>query len=68
MVNKKIMENIPVTVDYTSLKDATISGVMAIFGEKYNPEKVRVVEVPGFSAEFCGGTHVMQQEISDALK
>ena len=57
-VNQKIMENIPVTVEQTTLKDATSRGVIAIFGEKYNPEKVRMVEVPGFSAELCGGTHV----------
>ena len=57
-VNKKIQENIPVEVSYTSLKEATNKGVIAIFGEKYQPEKVRVVDVPGFSAELCGGTHV----------
>jgi alanyl-tRNA synthetase len=58
LVNEKIRENIPVTIEYTSLKNATDRGVLAFFGEKYNPEQVRIVEIPGFSAELCGGTHV----------
>jgi alanyl-tRNA synthetase len=57
-VNQKILENIPVSISQTTFKDAVSKGVIAFFGEKYNPEKVRVVEIPGFSAELCGGTHV----------
>ena len=58
IVNNKITENIPLQVTTTTLKEATSRGVIAFFGEKYNPEEVRVVEIPGFSAELCGGTHV----------
>ena len=58
LVNKKILDNIPVHIEYTTLKEATSRGVTAFFGEKYNPENVRIVEIPGFSAELCGGTHV----------
>jgi len=58
LVNEKIMENIPVDTKTTTYKEATDQGVIAFFGDKYNPEDVRIVEVPGFSAELCGGTHV----------
>lgn len=58
LVNEKIWENIPVQIDHTTLKDATSRGVIAFFGDKYNPDAVRAVLIPGFSAELCGGTHV----------
>lgn len=58
LVNEKIRENIPVRIEYTSLKDALDRGVIAFFGDKYNPDHVRIVEIPDFSAELCGGTHV----------
>jgi len=58
LVNQKIMENIPLHTTITTHKEAVNRGVIAFFGDKYNPEAVRVVEVPGFSAELCGGTHV----------
>lgn len=58
IVNKIILANIPVSTKTTTYKDALDKGVIAFFGEKYNPESVRVVEVPGVSAELCGGTHV----------
>ncbi|HEV2917332.1 MAG TPA: alanine--tRNA ligase [Candidatus Babeliales bacterium] len=60
LVNEKIRENIPVTIDHMTLKDATQQGVIAFFGDKYNPDDVRVVQVSDFSAELCGGTHVQR--------
>ena len=67
-VNAIIQENINVHVFETTYKDALDKGVIAIFGEKYNPEKVRVVDVPNFSAELCGGTHVRATGCIGAFK
>lgn len=58
IVNQKIWENIPLSIANKTLQQAQQDGVIAFFGEKYNPENVRVVAIPGFSAELCGGTHV----------
>lgn len=58
IVNIKIMENISLSITNSTYKNAVDKGVIAFFGDKYNPEDVRVVEIPGFSAELCGGTHV----------
>ena len=57
IVNEQILMNATVTTDVRSTADAIAAGAMALFGEKYG-DKVRVVSVPGFSAELCGGTHV----------
>jgi alanyl-tRNA synthetase len=57
IVNEEICRNIPVTTEVRSTADAIAAGAMALFGEKYG-EHVRVVSVPGFSLELCGGTHV----------
>lgn len=57
-VNAKIRENIALKIENSTLRDATQRGVIAFFGDKYNPEDVRIVQVPGYSAELCGGTHV----------
>ncbi len=60
LVNEKIRQNIPVNIEYMSLPEATKKGALAFFGDKYNPEKVRMVEIPEFSIELCGGTHVQR--------
>lgn len=56
IVNAAIIENIAVQTEIADIQDALKSGVIALFGEKYG-EKVRIVRVPGVSAELCGGTH-----------
>ncbi|MCR4442037.1 MAG: alanine--tRNA ligase [Peptococcaceae bacterium] len=57
LVNEKILAAIDVRAEEMSRDKAREAGAIALFGEKYG-EVVRVVEVPGFSRELCGGTHV----------
>jgi alanyl-tRNA synthetase len=57
IVNERIVKNTTVETDVRQTDEAIASGAMALFGEKYG-STVRVVSVPGFSMELCGGTHV----------
>jgi alanyl-tRNA synthetase len=57
LVNEQILRNTEVTTDVMPLDQAVSTGAMALFGEKYGSD-VRVVTVPDFSKELCGGTHV----------
>ena len=57
MVNAEILTGKDVEISHMNQEDAKKAGAMALFGEKYC-DIVRVVTVPGFSMELCGGSHV----------
>lgn len=57
IVNNKILAALDVNIMETEIEKAKKLGATALFGEKYG-KIVRVVTVPGFSMEFCGGVHV----------
>ncbi|MDQ1470754.1 MAG: alanyl-tRNA synthetase [Bryobacterales bacterium] len=57
LVNQQILRNTEVSTNIMPIDQAVATGAMALFGEKYG-EEVRVVSIPDFSKELCGGTHV----------
>jgi alanyl-tRNA synthetase len=56
LVNQEIRRNTAVQTEILSKEAAIADGATALFGEKYSDE-VRVVSIPDFSKELCGGTH-----------
>jgi alanyl-tRNA synthetase len=56
VVNEVIRQDLPIRTSVMPLDEALRKGALAFFGDKY-ADTVRVVEVPGFSMELCGGTH-----------
>ncbi len=56
-VNEQIFRNAPVVIFETPIEEARNLGAMMLFGEKYG-DIVRVVSIPEYSTELCGGTHV----------
>lgn len=65
-VNRNILENFQVRVQYKGREEAMAEGAMALFGEKYG-ETVRTVTIgsaaqaaDSISYELCGGTHLSQ--------
>ncbi len=57
IVNEQIARDLPVSIEVMSLDQATASGALAFFGEKYG-EQVKVYTMGDFSKEVCGGPHV----------
>ena len=57
IVNEEILAAKNVVIEELPIEEAKQRGATALFGEKYG-DVVRVVTVPGFSMEFCGGSHV----------
>jgi alanyl-tRNA synthetase len=56
LVNQRIRANVAVLTDEMDVEEALHAGATALFEEKYG-DRVRVVALPDFSKELCGGTH-----------
>jgi alanyl-tRNA synthetase len=67
LVNEKILEDLPVETRIMDIEEATRSGALAFFAEKY-ARLVRVVSIGDFSRELCGGTHVSRTGRIGCLK
>ncbi len=57
LVNKWVLDNLPVTRRTMAIDQAKAEGAIAMFGEKYDAQ-VQVVSIGDRSMELCGGTHV----------
>jgi alanyl-tRNA synthetase len=57
LVNEEVLRDLEVSKEIVPMEEARRRGADMFFGEKYG-ERVRVVDVPGFSTELCGGCHV----------
>ena len=66
-VNRQIMKNVELEIEEMPVDDAIKKGAMALFGEKYG-DIVRVVNVPGFSCELCGGSHVPNTSVIGSFR
>ena len=57
IVQDSILEGYPIDIKEMPISEAKKLGATALFSEKYG-QTVRVVNMGGYSIEFCGGTHL----------
>ncbi len=57
LINKKIIEKLPIICEFTTPQKAKKSGAQGIFDTKYK-DKVSVYSIGNFSKEICAGPHV----------
>ena len=67
-INELIQQELAISISFSSLADAKKKGVLALFGEKYNADRVRVVDIGGVSIELCAGTHVKNSKQVECVK
>ncbi len=57
IVNERISEDLPVSIDTMTVDKAVEEGAFAFFNERYD-EQVKVYSIGSYSKEVCGGPHV----------
>ncbi len=67
IVNGKIKEDLPVTIETTTLEKAQEAGALAFFGDRYD-EVVKVYSIGDYSKEVCGGPHVDHTAVLGSFK
>ncbi|MBQ9419851.1 MAG: alanine--tRNA ligase, partial [Synergistaceae bacterium] len=67
IINQEILNNVALDISEHSKEEAQNLGAKALFDEKYG-DVVRVVNVPEFSMELCGGLHVSRTGDIGAFK
>ena len=58
IVNERVRQNIPRSIDHVPIEEAKERGAMMLFGEKYGDEVRMITFDPEYSVELCGGCHV----------
>ena len=57
-INSIILDGRDVWAELKNYARAREDGAVALFGQRYSSEQVRVIDIEGASKELCGGTHV----------